>query len=92
MKHKIAMWAGAGLLIAVGWALYALAAPMSSQANVVTLARLTQPIVLAGSYFHFGLNVGWVLLANTATYALIGMMAESFSALTPLIKRIPYHR
>jgi hypothetical protein len=41
------------------------------------LARLTQPIVFVGFYFHFGLYFYWVLLANAATYALIGLIVEA---------------
>jgi len=41
---------------------------------VWTLARLTQPVLFASFYFHFGLYFYWVLLANAATYALVGLM------------------
>jgi hypothetical protein len=76
MRNRILIWSGAGFLIALCWAVYALAFPISSASNAASLARFTQPVVLAGSYFHFGLGVEWVLLANAATYALIGALAE----------------
>lgn len=41
------------------------------------LARVTQPVLFAGMYFDIGLRFYWVLLANAATYALIGVMAET---------------
>ncbi len=79
MKYRIAMWAGAGLLIAGFWALYFLTTPipMTSDNPIWTLVRITVPVVSASFYFHFPLNVYWSLLANTATFALIGLIAET---------------
>jgi hypothetical protein len=39
------------------------------------LARVTCPIGILGSYFAIGLY--WVLLANLATYALVGLTVET---------------
>src|ERR1035438_3331395 len=50
---------------------------MSSTEPILTLARFTCPVVFAGSYFHFGLRFYWVLLANAATYALVGLIVET---------------
>jgi hypothetical protein len=44
---------------------------------VWNLALLTQPIVLAGFHFHFGIGIYWVLVANTATYGLVGLIAKT---------------
>jgi|ERR1035438_5735255 hypothetical protein len=80
MKYRIGMWASAGFLVAGCWAIYALSRtnPITSAEPIVyTLARLSQPVVFAGFYLHVGLHVYWVLLANAATYALIGLIAES---------------
>jgi hypothetical protein len=80
MKYRIAMWAGAGVLIAGFWALYFLTTtpiPMTSDNPIWTLVRITVPVVSASFYFHFPLNVYWSLLANTATFALIGLIAET---------------
>lgn len=41
------------------------------------LARLSCPIVFVGFYFHVGLQLYWVLLANAATYALAGAVVEA---------------
>lgn len=38
------------------------------------LARLTCPIAILGS--HFAISLFWVLLANLATYALLGAAVE----------------
>jgi hypothetical protein len=77
LKHRVALWAGAGFLIAGGWVLYAFATapdyeiPMSSTERIVwAFARITCPIELADVYFY------WVLLVNTVTYALIGLIVE----------------
>jgi len=81
MKFRIAIWAGVGLLVAVGWAVYSSSAfpsPITRAEPVVwNLALLTQPIVLASFRFHFGIGVYWVFLANTVTYGLIGLIAET---------------
>jgi hypothetical protein len=81
MKYRIATWASAGFLVAGCWNLYLFAmAPIQiiSTAPIVwTLVRLTCPVVLASFYFHFGLYFYWVLLANAATYVLVGLTVET---------------
>jgi hypothetical protein len=81
MKFRIAIWAGVGFLVAVGWWLYsssALPSPISPAEPIVwNLALLTQPIVLAGFHFQFGIGVCWVILANTVTYGFIGLIVET---------------
>ena len=79
MKYRIAMWASAGFLVAACWALYF---AMRSKANpiepiVYTHGSLTQPVVLITSYFHFGMSFYFVILANAATYALVGLIVET---------------
>jgi hypothetical protein len=44
---------------------------------VHTLGSLTQPVVLIGSYFHFGVSFYLVMLANAARYALVGLIVET---------------
>ena len=77
MKHRIAIWAGVGFLVAGCWAVYfAIASkdnPISPIVN--TLARITCPIAAAGA--HFPISVYWALIANAATYALIGVLVET---------------
>ena len=80
MKYRVALWAAIGFLVAGCWALYAFPSFLPTTAGETLLyafARLTQPIVLIGTYFHFGIRFYWVLLANTATYALLGLIVES---------------
>ena len=74
MKYRIGMWAIAGLLVAGCWALYALATTPPALASMMTLTRLTCPITLFSSY---PIRVYWVLLANSATYALVGLFVET---------------
>ena len=77
MKYRIGMWAAAGFVVAGGWALYALASTppaLSSNDPMITLVRLTCPIAL---FSHYPISVYWVLLANAATYALVGLMVEA---------------
>jgi hypothetical protein len=76
MKYRIAMWASVGFLVAGGWALYF---AWSNKDNpippiVSTLSRLTCPVAIAGS--HFPLSLYWVLVANVATYAVVGLIVE----------------
>jgi hypothetical protein len=81
MKFRIALWAGLGFLVAVGWAVYSFSANPSSitptKPIVWNLALLTQPIALASVHYRFGVSVNWVILANTLTYGLIGLIAET---------------
>ena len=80
MKRRIVIWTSVGFLVAACWALYAFVRPIpitSAEPIVRTLAGLTQPIVLAGFYFHFGLHFYWVLAANAATYGLLGLIMET---------------
>jgi len=80
MKYRIVMWAGAGFLAAGFWAVYFFlmsTIPITSAGPMWTLTRLTCPVVLASFYFHFPLSVYWAILANAATYALVGLTVET---------------
>jgi hypothetical protein len=84
MKRRIAMWAGAGLLVAAGWAIYAMVStpPALTIADpILPLVRLTCPISNLGFY---PLSLYWVLAANAATYALLGLIVET---LRPKVRR-----
>ncbi|HKN24578.1 MAG TPA: hypothetical protein VJX72_07005 [Candidatus Acidoferrum sp.] len=77
MKHRIRTWAIVGFLVAGSWGLYALAVPpppFTSADPMTGLVRLTCPIALLSSY---PIRLYWVLLANTATYALVGLVVET---------------
>jgi len=77
MKYRIAMWASAGFLVAGCWALYALASapPAFTSADpLLALVRLTCPIALLSFY---PIRLYWVLLANAAAYALVGLIIET---------------
>ena len=78
MKYRIAMWAGAGFLVAVFWALFAIATfPSTSERmrDVWTLISLTCPVAIAGR--HYPISLYEVLAANAVTYALAGLIVES---------------
>ena len=88
MKYKIGLWACVGFTVAACWALYAFAtqAPALTAADpLLTLAQITCPIAFASIHFHFGVSLYWCLLANAATYALIGLMVET-------VRRRLHHR
>jgi hypothetical protein len=76
MKYRIAMWAGAGFLVAGFWALFA-AFPSTNDRirDVWTLVSLTCPVAIAGR--HYAVSLYEVLAANTATYALVGLIVET---------------
>jgi hypothetical protein len=77
MKHRIGIWAVTGILVAGGWALYALATTppaLTSGDPILPLVRLTCPIAILGS--SYPISVYWVLAANAATYALVGLILE----------------
>jgi hypothetical protein len=77
MRNRIAMWAVAGFVVAAFWIFFAYAiSPVTSgpMQGLRLLAGITCPISLA-SYKPIGLS--WVLIANTATYALVGLIVET---------------
>jgi hypothetical protein len=75
MKYRIAIWATAGFLVAGFWALYASAArPFTFADPIMNLVRITCPIALITFY---PLKLYWVLLANAATYLLLGLAVET---------------
>jgi hypothetical protein len=76
MTNRLGIWASVGFLVAVGWALYAFAArPMTFADPMMVLVQLTCPIAIVRSY---PIRLEWVLLANAVTYALIGLLVETF--------------
>lgn len=79
MKYRIAIWASAGFLVAASWALYFAMRIKDNPIEplVYTLGSLTQPVVLIGAHFHFGMSFYLVILANAATYALVGLIVET---------------
>ena len=84
MKTRITMWACAGFLVAGSWGFYFGFADKSGpiEPAVYALARFTQPVAaIALSYLHrLPVNLGWLLLVNAATYALIGLAVETIRA------------
>jgi hypothetical protein len=77
MKYRIAVWATTGFLVASVWAIYFLVASNGqlTQPIVSTLVQLTCPIAIVGS--HYPVSLSSALLANVATYALIGLVVEA---------------
>jgi hypothetical protein len=77
MKYRIAVWATTGFLVASVWAIYFLLASNGqlTQPIVSTLVQLTCPIAIVGS--HYPVSLSSALLANVATYALIGLVVEA---------------
>jgi hypothetical protein len=77
VKYRIAKWAAAGLLVASGWAFYFLVASRGHALEpiVSTLVRLTCPVAILGS--HYAVSVYSALVANAATYAVVGLVVET---------------
>jgi len=78
MKYRIALWAGAGFLVAGFWALFAIASLPSANErmrDVWTLISLTCPVAMAG--IHYPISLYGALAANTVTYALVGLIVET---------------
>lgn len=78
MKVRIAVWAGAGFLVAVFWAIYfaTLSKDLPVKPIVNALATFSCPLALVGNHFHFGVKLSWVLVTNAAFYALFGFVVE----------------
>jgi hypothetical protein len=77
MKYRIAIWAAAGFLVASGWAVYLLVASKDhpTEPIVSTLIQLTCPVAIVGS--HYPVSLYAALVANVATYALVGLLVET---------------
>lgn len=77
MKLRIALWSGLGALVVVLWSIYisaTLSNPLGSGRIGRALVYLTCPIAVGSRHpqgFYF------VLLANTATYAMAGVIVET---------------
>ena len=80
MKYRIVIWASAGFLVSVGWGFYFASAnkAVPIESIVYTLAWLTQPTAAVASYLNSisPLGLTWVVVANAATYALVGLIVE----------------
>jgi len=78
---RIVLWASTGFLVSVGWGLYFTNADKAIPIApiVYTFALLTQPLIGAVTVLYPTLPVGlWpLLLANVATYALVGLAIET---------------
>jgi len=73
MKLRLAAWAIAGALVVFLWTLYIAAAPANPHGIARALLYLTCPVSLLGRH---PINFFVVLLANAATYALVGGVVE----------------
>jgi len=78
MKHRIAIWSGAGVIVAVFWAIYfaMTSKDVPVQPIIRTLASISCPVSLVGDYFHFGVKLSWVIVTNAAFYGLFGLVVE----------------
>jgi len=78
---RIAMWASAGFLVAVGWGLYFTYASKAEPIGPIidTLARLSVPVAgaVTALYPDVPLGLSLVVAANVATYALLGLIVEA---------------
>ena len=81
MISRIAVWASAGLFVSVGWSLYFASTnkALPIEPIVYILARLTQPTAAVALYLKPARQLGltWVVVANAATFALIGLVVET---------------
>lgn len=77
MKYRVTGWAVLGFLVAAGWGVYFGIRNKEIPIDPIVsfLTRLTCPIGILGS--HLPLSLYWVLVANVATYALVGLIVEA---------------
>lgn len=77
MKYRIAIWATVGLLVAVFWALFAIATFPSSERmrDLWPLVTVTCPIAILG--MHHAVSLYASLAANAVTYAVVGLIVET---------------
>ena len=86
---RIAMWASAGFLVSVGWGVYFSNADKAIPIGptVYALAEFTEPIAAVVLYLDptYLLGLRSVVVANAATYALLGLIVETFRRRPPVI-------
>jgi len=75
MKYRLAIWAFAGLLVAGFWAVLAFPSAGERMRDVWTLVCITCPI--AKVCMHHPISLYEVLVANTVTYGIVGLVVES---------------
>jgi hypothetical protein len=86
-KLRILMWGTVGLIVATSWGLYFSNLDKADpvQPLIYTLVDLTQPVVtLVNSYSGFPRGLQWTVMVNAVTYALFGLLVESFRRPRPL--------
>ena len=78
MKNRIVVWAVAGFLVASGWAVYFVVASKDHLMGPIVsiLVQLTCPIAIVGLH-HYPVSVRLSLVANVATYVLVGLALET---------------
>ena len=77
MRRRIAIWAGAGFLVAACWVLFVYATHPNTNEwmrEVWPLAIITCPITAVRSV---PVSLYQVLAANAVTYALVGLIVET---------------
>jgi hypothetical protein len=77
MKYRVGAWASVGFLIASFWTLYLFPTSTAVAEPILMLARITSPAAFASSYLHVDIRFYWIVLANTAAYALLGLTIEA---------------
>jgi len=78
MKHRIAIWAIVGFLVAGCWAVFAAATFPSTSERMRDLwifVCTTCPIAAAG--MHYRISLYEALVANAVTYGLLGLVVET---------------
>jgi hypothetical protein len=78
---RIIMWASAGLLISAGWGFYFAASNKSIPIGPIVgaRARLTEPVAALVAYLYpnYSLGLRVVVIANAATYAIVGILVDT---------------
>jgi hypothetical protein len=80
MKLRVAIWAGIGALVSGCWGLFFAPADKGNpiQPIVYAVAVLSQPAVAAiVSSLKFPVGLNSAMVANAATYALVGTIVET---------------
>jgi len=75
---RIVIWGSVGFMVAVGWGVYFTNANKAEPIGpiIYTLSRLTVPLATVVDYgnFNFPIGIRTAVVANAATYGLIGLI------------------
>lgn len=77
----IAIWAAIGFGVAAAWAIFAAFVRATPVGSVWFLMNVTCPALFTSWHLHIAVPWYWILAANSATYAMVGLLVQAIRQL-----------